>query len=73
MRKLPFIILSILGAGVMVANAQESPQPPAHQPAATQESTEQQHPEWFRETYKYRPCPADVVFQNGRHACLDGR
>jgi hypothetical protein len=28
---------------------------PAYSP--TLESTEQQHPEWFRETNKYKPCP----------------
>lgn len=31
---------------------------------------EHEHPEWFKETYMYRPCPAAVVFGNEHHACL---
>ena len=74
MKKLRFIILSILAAGVMAANAQESP-PPSAPPRSTGalDTAEQQHPEWFREKYKYRPCPAEVEFAGGRHACLDAR
>ena len=30
---------------------------PAPTQSLTPESTEQQHPEWFRETNRYKPCP----------------
>jgi hypothetical protein len=29
-----------------------------------------QHPNWFREPSKYKPCPADVEFADGRIGCL---
>ena len=86
MRKSYLFVILILLSGVTGAYAQEQegqgqqgqrqgqqgqglPQPSA-QPAANLNSTEQQHPKWFRETYTYRPCPAEVEFPNGRHACL---
>ena len=58
-----------LAAGLVTASAQEG-SPTSAPPAADLNATEQQHPDWFRETYTYRPCPADVVFQDGTHACL---
>jgi hypothetical protein len=76
MRKLPLFVLLVLSTGIAGASAQEPPTASTQQPSppgAALDVTEQQHPEWFRETYKYRPCPADVVFQDGRHACLGTR
>jgi hypothetical protein len=28
------------------------------------------HPDWFTEPSTYKPCPASVVFPDGRPACL---
>jgi hypothetical protein len=72
MCKLPVYVLSILAAGILSASAQGSPPQSGERTATTHENTEQQHPEWFHETYNYRPCPADVEFSNGKHACLGG-
>lgn len=36
----------------------------------TQDDAEQQHPNWYKEPRRYRPCPASVEFPNGRQACL---
>jgi hypothetical protein len=44
-----------------------------HSPASeypTLESVEKQHPDWFKEQYRYKPCPAEVKFANGRNGCL---
>lgn len=60
---LPTLAL-IQGAIAQTPNKQSSSPPPS--PGYI----EDQHPEWFKENYKYRPCPAAVVFPNGRHACL---
>jgi hypothetical protein len=37
---------------------------------STLESVEQQHPDWFKEQNRYKPCPAVVEFANGRPGCL---
>jgi hypothetical protein len=44
---------------------------PSH-PSFSQEQVRQDHPEWFCEPRAYRPCEANVVFRNGRSACLNG-
>jgi hypothetical protein len=36
----------------------------------TQDDAEQQHPNWYKEPGRYRPCPASVEFPSGRGACL---
>lgn len=68
------IVLSILSAGVTGAHAQGAP--PSSAPprrAGALDTTKQQHPEWFREEYKYRQCPSEVEFPNGRQAYLGAR
>lgn len=49
-------------------------QQPSKQSSRSKEDTlqdvENQHPNWFREPNKYRPCPADVKFSDGHIGCL---
>lgn len=53
---------------IQTAYAQTPNQQP---PSSSQQGyVEDQHPGWFHETYVYRPCPAAVVYSNGRAACL---
>ena len=40
-------------------------------PSIAQDDVEHQHPDWFKEPDRYRPCPANVEFPGGRHTCLD--
>jgi hypothetical protein len=69
MRKLPMLVLITLAVGISSAWAQaSSPQSAPQTPS--QDAVEQQYPEWFTEPREYRPCPSDVEFPDGRHACL---
>jgi hypothetical protein len=49
---------------VALVSAAQSAQARSDTPAAS--GISKQTPE----QYRYRPCPADVVFANGQHACL---
>jgi hypothetical protein len=65
-----FFALAFLSLMTVGASAQT---PDRQQPAASipsQTNVEQQHPEWFTERYRYKPCPAEVEFPDGRQACL---
>lgn len=59
-----FVFLSTFGAAAQTNDASRSS---AHPTVA---EAERDHPEWFKETYTYRPCPAAVVFGDEHHACL---
>lgn len=51
------------------AQTAQHPSPP--NPSVAQDDVEHQHPDWFKEPDRYRPCPANVEFPGGRHTCLD--
>jgi hypothetical protein len=44
--------------------------PPAAAPGLSEGDAEHQHPQWYKEPSRYKPCPASVVFPNGQHACI---
>jgi hypothetical protein len=69
------LIATIATFAVAPALAQQPAQMPLPPPQGSgtltsQQTIEKQHPEWFKESYVYRPCPASVVFSGGEHACL---
>jgi hypothetical protein len=68
-----FLFLAIVSTFVIAASpgafAQSAPST-QDQAGKTQDDAEQQHPNWYKEPRRYRPCPASVEFPNGRQACL---
>jgi hypothetical protein len=56
------VLMSISGAVAQTSDAASSAGRPI--------DVEHEHPEWFKETYTYKPCPAAVVFGHEHHACL---
>jgi hypothetical protein len=58
------VLVSTLGAAAQTPDASSSASHP------TISDAEREHPDWFKETYEYRPCPVAVVFGDEHHACL---
>jgi hypothetical protein len=63
--------LGVAAISLMLVSGALAQQPPNQGSSSdTQEDAVKLHPNWFRETYKYKPCPAAVVFADGRSGCL---
>jgi hypothetical protein len=70
MRRAVIVAASLLTLVPIRAAIAQTPDKQSSSPPPSPGYVEDQHPEWFKENYKYRPCPADVMFPNGRRACL---
>jgi hypothetical protein len=65
-------MVALVAVSTMALTASASAQgtsSPSPAPLTHQDIT-QQHPDLYVESNTYKPCPANVVFSNGRHACL---
>ena len=57
------------GAFAQTTQQPTEPSPPAT-PQSSLDAVAREHPNWFTEPNRYKPCPSSVVFSNGRPACL---
>jgi hypothetical protein len=65
-----YVVLLLSIAAAPSAMSQTAQRHSPAQAATAQDDAEHQHPAWFAEPGRYKPCPASVEFPDSRHACL---